>query len=519
MAGSVSMLLGYILVDYNPSLDEENESWTAHNRHKRELPERAVFRISAAQAISIIIELTGKDKADYFLPYLFHTLRNRLVHTQQHTPANTDDGRNELESKLGRKCGHGHSRERSRACARSPGDVPAASASLQINGNNSSFWDDTSVLIIVKVIAIALGEDQNSDEMDEDNDVIEPAMELSLSSAPRISPPLISSDEDTGSNDDAREEIASGLKRKTNTFSLERKAEKDQDVNVLAIGPILGVSVEQLPAQLGRIVDGQKRNDAENSKPKGVRLGYMGHLTLISEDVFSSLEHYPPDLRLTIAQSAPQPGDEYVTGRYNEAKKKDASLLGDGKPVVSANGARNTARWKVEEEESTAASPAVGPSRGGVVELKSEFKEQEEGRSSSPTHFVRYLAQEMQSSDNFGSSSTDASYDEEEDAGWSMTAFVAFCCWRTEAAQRDHQDVFEPGGSAVTMSDPFRMSSDENDAFGVTCIVDPPWEIDWKHSALLSCACAPARSVHVSRSLGLDVTGMVGCSIACTCLD
>ncbi|KZP10861.1 hypothetical protein FIBSPDRAFT_937810 [Athelia psychrophila] len=119
-----------------------------HNRHKRELPERAVFRISAAQAISIIIEPTGKDKASYVWPYLFHTLRNRLVHTQQHTPANTDDGRNELESGLGRKCGHGHSRERSRACARSPGDVPAASASLQINGNNLSFWDDTSVLII-----------------------------------------------------------------------------------------------------------------------------------------------------------------------------------------------------------------------------------------------------------------------------------------------------------------------------------------------------------------------------------
>ena len=44
-----------------------------------------------------------------------------------------------------------------------------------------------------------------------------------------------------------------------------------------------------------------------SEKPKGVRLGYMGHLTLISEDVIGALEHLPPDLRLQIGQYAPQP--------------------------------------------------------------------------------------------------------------------------------------------------------------------------------------------------------------------
>ncbi len=54
-----------------------------------------------------------------------------------------------------------------------------------------------------------------------------------------------------------------------------------------------------------------------SAKPKGVRMGYMGHLTLLSEDVINSLEHFPPDLRLTIAQFAPQPEwDESVTDRY-----------------------------------------------------------------------------------------------------------------------------------------------------------------------------------------------------------
>jgi len=107
-------------------------------------------------------------------------------------------------------------------------------------------------------------------------------------------------------------------------------------------------------------------------------LGYMGHLTLISEDVISALEHYPPDLRLSIAQFAPQPAwDEYVTGRYNETKKKDTSLLGGGKPAVAPGAVRNGARWKVDEEDSGTSAPVIGstkPDTDGVGEIKSEFR-------------------------------------------------------------------------------------------------------------------------------------------------
>lgn len=55
---------------------------------------------------------------------------------------------------------------------------------------------------LAKVIAIASGEDQNRDKMDEDNDEIEPAMELPVSNASRNSPSLIDSDEDMSSDDD-----------------------------------------------------------------------------------------------------------------------------------------------------------------------------------------------------------------------------------------------------------------------------------------------------------------------------
>ena len=113
-----------------------------------------------------------------------------------------------------------------------------------------------------------------------------------------------------------------------------------------------------------------------SEKPKGVRLGYMGHLTLISEDVIGALEHLPPDLRLQIAQYAPQPEwDEYVTGRYKETKKKDTSLLGGGKPVIAPSmRSANAAQWKVDEADAVA-TPAPGrPEQSPAAEMKGEFR-------------------------------------------------------------------------------------------------------------------------------------------------
>lgn len=119
-----------------------------------------------------------------------------------------------------------------------------------------------------------------------------------------------------------------------------------------------------------------KLNAPASAKPKGVRLGYMGHLTLISEDVIGALEHFPPDLRLLAAQYAPQPEwDEYVTGRYKETKKKDTILLGGGKPVV-APGMRNGASWRVDEADTggVATTAQRGGEEGQDGQMKAEFR-------------------------------------------------------------------------------------------------------------------------------------------------
>lgn len=117
-----------------------------------------------------------------------------------------------------------------------------------------------------------------------------------------------------------------------------------------------------------------------STKPKHVRLGYMGHLTLISEDVILALEHYPPELRLILAQYAPQPEwDDYVGGRYQETKTRDTSLLGGGKPAVTG-GARTAAKWRVDEADTLGAPTAeVAPSNPAHIakvptEMKGEFR-------------------------------------------------------------------------------------------------------------------------------------------------
>lgn len=140
-----------------------------------------------------------------------------------------------------------------------------------------------------------------------------------------------------------------------------------------------------------------------SAKPKGLRLGYMGHLTLISEDVINTLDHSSPDLRLIITKFVPQPEwEEYVNGRYRETKNKDTSLLGGGKPALSMTRPGSAASWKVDEQDiaTTAPGSSLSPGAGGlnavgavkeiasrVAESQKEFRKSAVERREVSTHF------------------------------------------------------------------------------------------------------------------------------------
>lgn len=97
--GSVSKLVDYILADYGPDPEEGNLSSSTATISTK-LPNAQSSASSVVHSISIIIELIRKNNSDYFEPYLFHTLRNRLIQVQQHLQTHTEDGRESLEQAM-----------------------------------------------------------------------------------------------------------------------------------------------------------------------------------------------------------------------------------------------------------------------------------------------------------------------------------------------------------------------------------------------------------------------------------
>ena len=137
----------------------------------------------------------------------------------------------------------------------------------------------------------------------------------------------------------------------------------------------------------------------------------MGHLTLISEDVISALDHFPVDLRLAVSKYIPEAAwEEYVTGRYNETKKKDTSLLGGGKPVLVPGGARVGGRWRIDEEDSssvtnaTASMSEINSGANGINAIRGEFRRAASSRPAreSSADFGRAMNEEEETENDTG---------------------------------------------------------------------------------------------------------------------
>jgi serine/threonine-protein phosphatase 6 regulatory subunit 3 len=97
----------------------------------------------------------------------------------------------------------------------------------------------------------------------------------------------------------------------------------------------------------------------------------MGHLTLMSEDIISTLTEYVPALRIVLSQTAPMPDwEEYVNGRFSETKQKDTSLLGGGKPVVAPGAMRMNTRMVDEAEGGQTPGAIATDDNQGRGELK-----------------------------------------------------------------------------------------------------------------------------------------------------
>lgn len=85
-----------------------------------------------------------------------------------------------------------------------------------------------------------------------------------------------------------------------------------------------------------RIVEGQLASDEAQAK-SNMRLGYMGHLTLIAEEVVKFTERHPPELlsQSVLDKVMGQQWIDYVENTLAETRERDNAILGGVRPDMS----------------------------------------------------------------------------------------------------------------------------------------------------------------------------------------
>ncbi len=85
-----------------------------------------------------------------------------------------------------------------------------------------------------------------------------------------------------------------------------------------------------------RIVEGQKRSD-EAQTNKNMRLGYMGHLTLIAEEVVKFTERHPPEVlsQVVLDKVTSRQWSDYVENTLSDTRERDNAILGGVRPDMA----------------------------------------------------------------------------------------------------------------------------------------------------------------------------------------
>lgn len=85
-----------------------------------------------------------------------------------------------------------------------------------------------------------------------------------------------------------------------------------------------------------RIVEGQQRSDDAQTK-NNMRLGYMGHLTLIAEEVVKFSDRHPHELlsQPVLDKVRSKQWSDYVENKLSETRERDNAILGGIPPNIS----------------------------------------------------------------------------------------------------------------------------------------------------------------------------------------
>ncbi|KAJ5595269.1 uncharacterized protein N7459_001477 [Penicillium hispanicum] len=130
----------------------------------------------------------------------------------------------------------------------------------------------------------------------------------------------------------------------------------------------LAINVFETGNITAAIVEGQKRSD-EAQRTKQIRLGYMGHLTLVAEEVVKFSERHPPELlSRSVMDSVLNPEwIDYVEQTLSETRERDNAILGGVRPDMSV-GSRQAGMGTVGSSQGFSSSNALAEAglNGGI---------------------------------------------------------------------------------------------------------------------------------------------------------
>ncbi|KAK8039992.1 hypothetical protein PG993_008403 [Apiospora rasikravindrae] len=100
--------------------------------------------------------------------------------------------------------------------------------------------------------------------------------------------------------------------------------------------PTLAISLFEAADVTNAIIKGQVASETSQAQNK-TRMGYMGHLTLIAEEVVKFTERNPPELlsELVLDRVMSQDWINYVEGALAETRERDNAILGGVRPEVA----------------------------------------------------------------------------------------------------------------------------------------------------------------------------------------
>ncbi|KAI3320543.1 SAPS-domain-containing protein [Xylariaceae sp. AK1471] len=103
-----------------------------------------------------------------------------------------------------------------------------------------------------------------------------------------------------------------------------------------SFNPTLAISLFEAADITNAIINGQTASEQSQAQSK-TRMGFMGHLTLIAEEVVKFTERNPPELLsdLVLDRVMSQDWINYVEGALAETRERDNAILGGVRPEVA----------------------------------------------------------------------------------------------------------------------------------------------------------------------------------------